>query len=78
MTVRDVWKTNIAFQIVMTIIAGVGVAAVVGGVAFYAQGESQKAVLEQFQAEFHDFRDEVRERLRYLERSRRGLPPGEP
>ena len=93
MTVRDVWQTNSAFRWVMTIIAGVGVTltagGIIGAIVLYGTVRANTELLQAFRAEVaRDFADidrditELREdygdRLRYLERARRGLPPGEP
>ena len=78
MTVRDVWETNFVFRVVMTTIATVGAAAVIGGVAMYAQVRSNTDLLRELRRDIQAIHTDYGERLRYLERSRRGVLPGEP
>lgn len=77
MTVRDVWQTNPMFRFVMTLIAGVGVSAVVGLWVMYGQVRANTEILQEVRSDIQGIERDYGERLRYLER-RRGLSPGDP
>lgn len=85
MSIKDAWGGSSALRWLLTVLGAALIAAAGGFWAMSAQVNHMSGQLETFmgsailthQAHSERF-DNHAERLRYLERTRRGLPPGDP
>ncbi|MGI9489292.1 MAG: hypothetical protein ACR2RF_26070 [Geminicoccaceae bacterium] len=78
MSIKDAWAQSIPLRVLLTFMTTVGAAAVIGMVTLIGDVRENTAVVQSMRAEIVQLRQDFGERLRYLERARRGLPPGEP
>ncbi len=78
MSIKDAWAQSIPLRVLLTFMTTVGAAAVIGMITLIGDVRENTAVVQALRAEIVQLRQDYGERLRYLERARRGLPTGEP
>ena len=78
MSIKDAWAGSFPLRVLLSFIATIGAAAVLGMITLIGDVRENTALLREFKASTQSQIDNHAERLRYLERARRGLLPGEP
>ena len=78
MSIKDAWAGSFPLRVLLSFMATIGAAAVIGMITLIGDVRENTALLREFKASTQSQIDNHEERLRYLERSRRGLSPGEP
>lgn len=78
MSIKDAWAGSFPLRVLLSFMATIGAAAVIGMITLIGDVRENRAILNQLRSEVVQLRQDYGERLRYLERARRGLLPGEP
>lgn len=76
MSIKDAWAGSFPLRVLLSFMATVGAAAVIGMVTLISEVRTNSAILQEVRGDVRELQDNFGERLRYLERNRRGFVPG--